>query len=163
MIRHLLNLLLWLLPPSRLFLFRRICLGLAQVEIGKNVSVCGRGWVYGRGPLRIGDNSWLSPGVIFYTHLDASIIIGSNCDIGPAVEFIAGSHIIGSSSRRAGDGTAGPIVINDGCWIGAGSRILGGVAIGAGSVVAAGSVVTRDVPADVLVAGVPAVFKKKLG
>ncbi|MFZ2407325.1 MAG: DapH/DapD/GlmU-related protein [Methylobacter sp.] len=162
MIRHLLNLLLWILPPSRLFSFRRLCLELAQVGVGKNASVCGRGWIYGRGQLNLGRDTWLSPGVIFYTHLDAPIVIGSNCDIGPAVEFITGSHIIGTSSRRAGDGTAEPIVINDGCWIGAGSRILGGVTIGAGSVVAAGSVVTCDVPADVLVAGVPAVFKKKL-
>ncbi len=53
-------------------------------------------------------------------------------------------------------------MINDGCWIGAGSRILGGVNVGAGSVVAAGSVVVRDVPASVLVAGVPAIFKKQL-
>ncbi|HYN53146.1 MAG TPA: hypothetical protein VES38_00385 [Methylotenera sp.] len=162
MIRHLLNLLLWILPPSRLFLFRRICLKLGQVDIGDNVSVCGRGWIYGRGRLRIGSNTWLSPGVIFHTHLDAPIVIGSNCDIGTAVEFITGSHLVGTSSRRAGDGTANPIVINNGCWIGASSRILGGVNIGAGSIVAAGSVVIHDVPADVLVAGVPALIKKNL-
>lgn len=53
-------------------------------------------------------------------------------------------------------------MINDGCWIGAGSRILGGVSVGSGAVVAAGSVVTGDVPANVLVAGAPAVVKKNL-
>jgi maltose O-acetyltransferase len=100
--------------------------------------------------------------VIFYTHLDALIVIGADCDIGPSVEFITGSHVIGASSRRAGIGTVKPIVINDGCWIGAGSRILGGVTIGSGAVVAAGSVVIRDVPENVLVAGVPAVVKKEL-
>ena len=162
MIRHLLNLLLWILPPSRFFKFRRCCLKFSQVNIGKNVSVCGRGWIYGRGSLSIGSDSWLSPGVIFYSHLEAPITIGSNCDIGPAVEFVTGGHVIGTSSRRAGEGTAKPIVINDGCWIGAGSRILGGVNIGSGSVVAAGSVVICDVPANVLVAGVPAVVKKNL-
>ena len=162
MLRHLLNLLLWPLPPSRLFPFRRILLRLSQIEIGENASVCGRGWVYGRGRLRIGENTWLSPGVIFYTHIEAPIIIGSNCDIGPGVECITGGHIVGTSSRRAGAGTAGPIVINDGCWIGAGSRLLGGVHIGAGSVVAAGSVVVDDVAENVLVAGVPAAVKKKL-
>lgn len=162
MIRHLLNIFLWILPPSRLFLFRRICLKFAQVEIGYNVSVCGRGWIYGRGRLRIGSNTWLSPGVIVYTHLDAPIDIGSNCDIGPGVEFITGGHLVGASSRRAGEGTAKPIVVNDGCWIGAGVRILGGVIIGTGAVVAAGSVVIHNVPDNVLVAGVPAVIKKKL-
>ena len=162
MLRHLLNFLFWILPPSRCFGFKRLCLKLAQVEIGENVSLCGRGWIYGRGQLRIGSDTWLSPGVIFHTHLDASIVIGANCDIGPSVEFITGSHLIGAASRRAGYGTAKPIVVNDGCWIGAGSRILGGVTIGSGVVVAAGSVVIRDVPANVLVAGVPAVVKKEL-
>ena len=130
--------------------------------MAKNVSVCGRGWVYGRGTLSIGSNTWLSPGVLLYTHLDASIVIGSNCDIGPGVEFITGGHLLGSSSRRAGVGTAESIKINDGCWIGAGSKILGGVNIGKGAVVAAGSVVICDIPCNVLVAGIPAVIKKDL-
>jgi maltose O-acetyltransferase len=137
-------------------------LKLCQTEIGENTSVCGRGWVYGRGRLCIGENTWLSPGVIFYTHIEAPIIIGSNCDIGPGVEFITGGHIVGSSSRRAGVGTAKSIVINNGCWIGAGSRLLGGVNVGIGAVVAAGSVVVHDVPPNVLVAGVPAAIKKNL-
>jgi maltose O-acetyltransferase len=162
MIRHLLNLLLWFLPPSRFFLLRRYCLKISHVNINENVSVCGRGWIYGRGQLSLGNNTWLSPGVIFYTHLEAPISIGSNCDIGPAVEFITGGHIVGASERRAGEGTAKQIVINDGCWIGAGSRILGGVNVGAGAVIAAGSVVICDVPENVLVAGVPAVVKKGL-
>jgi maltose O-acetyltransferase len=132
------------------------------VNIGRNTSVCGRGWIYGRGVLRLGSNTWLSPGVIFYTNEDASIIIGSNCDIGPGVEFITGNHVVGSSLRRAGHGTAKPIVVDEGCWIGAGVKILGGVSIGTGAIVAAGAVVVRDVPANVLVAGVPAIVKKKL-
>ena len=101
-------------------------------------------------------------GVIFYTHLEAPIVIGSNCDIGPSVEFITGSHEVGTSLRRAGKGIAKPIVINDGCWIGAGSRILAGVTIGSGTIVASGSVVVCDVPENVLVAGVPAIVKKNL-
>lgn len=161
MLRHLLNFLLLILPPSRCFWFRRLCLKLSDVEIGENVSVCGRGWIYGRGQLRIGRDTWLSPGVIFYTQREVPIVIGECCDIGPAVEFITRGNIIGTASRRARSGTAKPIVINDSCWIGANARILGGVTIGLRSV-AAGSVVTHDAPAGVLVAGVPAVFKKKL-
>jgi acetyltransferase-like isoleucine patch superfamily enzyme len=48
------------------------------------------------------------------------------------------------------------ISIGPGCFIGAGSIILGGVRIGANCVVGAGSVVTRDVPSGTFVAGVPA-------
>lgn len=162
MFRHLLNLLFYVLPPSHFFLFKRYCLKLARVSVGTNSSICGRGWIYGRGFLSVGNDSWLSAGVIFYTHLEAPIKIGSNCDIGPAVEFITGGHRIGTSFRRAGHGTSGPIIVNDGCWIGAGSRILQGVTIGSGAVVAAGSIVICDVPDNVLVAGVPAIVKKKL-
>jgi maltose O-acetyltransferase len=162
MLRHVLNFTLWILPPSRLFSLRRICLKFAQVKVAKDACVCGRGWIYGRGHLRIGNNTWLSPGVITYTHLNAPIEIGSNCDIGPGVEFITGGHLLGTSFRRAGEGFAKPILVNDGCWIGAGARILGGVSIGKGAVVAAGSLVIHNVPENVLVAGVPAVIKKKL-
>jgi len=55
-----------------------------------------------------------------------------------------------------------PISVGDGCWIGARTVILGGVTIGAGSIVAAGSMVAYDVPANVLVAGVPAKVKRVL-
>ncbi len=54
-----------------------------------------------------------------------------------------------------------PIMIGNNVWIGLNSTILKGVSIGDGSVVAAGSVVTRDVPPKTLVAGVPAVVKKR--
>lgn len=162
MLRHLLNFVLWIMPPSRMFAFRRGCLKLGGAHLGRNVSVCGRGWIYGRGKLQIGDDTWLSPGVIIYTHLDASIAIGASCDIGPGVEFITGSHDIGPASRRAGRGIALPIVVQDGCWIGAGAKILGGVVIGSGSIVAAGAVVTKSISPNVLVAGVPAAVKKEL-
>lgn len=51
---------------------------------------------------------------------------------------------------------ASPITIGDGCWICTGATICGGVTIGENSIVAAGAVVLRDVPANSIVAGVPA-------
>jgi maltose O-acetyltransferase len=162
MFRHLINLFLWLLPPSRVFAVRRMCLRMAGVKVGESASVCGRGWIYGRGHFQIGARTWLSPAVMVYTHLDAPIEIGDNCDIGPGVEFVTGGHSVGAATRRAGPGKAGPIRVKNGCWVGAGARILGGVTIGSGVVVAAGAVVTSDVPDNVLVAGVPAVVKKSL-
>jgi maltose O-acetyltransferase len=156
------NFILALLPPSRAFWLRSFLLRCAGINLGKHVCVCGRGWIYGRGRLLIGNSSWLSPGVMIYTHTDASIYIGDRCDIGPGVKFITGSHHVGDSSRRAGLGIAKSIVIGNGSWIGAESTILGGVTIGEGCIVAAGSVVTKNVPPNVLVAGVPAVVKKRL-
>ena len=151
-----------LLPPTRLFFLRRKMLEYAKVEIGNNAFICGHGFVYGRGEVSIGDGTWLSPGVIIRTHLDAPVSIGRNCDIGPSVDFITGSHEFGDPQRRAGAGIALPIEIGDGCWIGAHTVILGGVHIGSGSVVAAGSVVTQDIPENVFAAGVPAKVKKAL-
>jgi len=162
MIRHFFNLLLWGLPPSRLFSFRRLCLRLGNVAVGDNVSVCGRGWIYGRGRFSIGSNTWLSPGVIVHTNQDADICIGERCDVGPGVEFIPGGHEIGLLHRRAGKGIARLITVGNGCWIGAKCIILGGVTIGEGSVVAAGAVVTDDVEPNTFVAGVPAEFKRNL-
>lgn len=55
-----------------------------------------------------------------------------------------------------------PVIIGKNCWIGANSTILPGVTIGDYSIVAAGAVVTKDVPSGVLVAGNPAIVKKRL-
>lgn len=162
MLRHFFNLFLWVLPPSRLFDLRRLCLKLAGVVVHPGVSVCGRGWIYGRGVVTLGRDSWLSPGVVFHSHVDASITIGESCDIGPGVAFIPGGHAIGAAHRRAGEGFAKPIGVGDGCWIGAHSIILGGVCVGRGCIIAAGSVVTQDVPANTLVAGIPARVKRHL-
>ena len=156
MIRHLINLLLWVLPVSRWFGLRRALLRLAGIGVGRNVRVCGRGWIYGRGVLDLGDDSWVSPGVVFYTHVDAGIRIGTGCDIGPEASFVTGSHAIGEAVRRAGVGVAMPIVVGDGTWIGARVAVLGSTVVGPGSIVGAGALVRSDVPAGVLSAGVPA-------
>ena len=56
----------------------------------------------------------------------------------------------------AGNGTVAPVRLRRGCYLGAGCMLLPGVTVGERAVVAAGAVVTRDVPADTIVAGVPA-------
>ena len=58
--------------------------------------------------------------------------------------------------------TCKPVVLKKNCWIGAGAVILPGVTVGENSIVGAGSVVTKDVPANTVVAGNPAKFIKNL-
>lgn len=132
------------------------------MDIQDGARLCGRSWVYGRGHLSIGPDTWISPGGEFFTSPDATIEIGRNCDIGPGCSFITGSHEIGGPKRRAGRGWASPIRVESGCWIGAKSILLGGVTIGPGSVLAAGSVVVKSVNGGYLAAGVPAKQKKEL-
>ena len=75
--------------------------------------------------------------------------------IGPNVSLITSGHPIDPSQRRNGV-IAKPIVIERNVWIAAGATIIGGVTVGENSVIAAGSVVTKDVPPNVLVGGNPA-------
>ncbi|MFJ3441328.1 sugar O-acetyltransferase [Streptomyces sp. NPDC086081] len=83
------------------------------------------------------------------------IRIGNGVMIAPKVSLITGGHPLPLAERREYLSYA-PIVIEDHVWIGTGAIITQGVTIGAGAVVAAGAVVTRDVPAGTMVAGVPA-------
>jgi acetyltransferase-like isoleucine patch superfamily enzyme len=75
--------------------------------------------------------------------------------IGPNVNIITAGHPLAPSQRRVYI-EAKPIVIEKNVWIATAATILGGVTVGENSVVAAGAVVTKDVPANSLVAGVPA-------
>ena len=80
--------------------------------------------------------------------------------IGPKVNLITTNHPLPPSERRAT--ISHPILIRKKAWIGAAATIMPGVTIGENSVVAAGAVVTRDVPANTVVGGVPAKVLKKL-
>jgi maltose O-acetyltransferase len=88
--------------------------------------------------------------------LGAAVHIGNHVYIGHDVAMLTVDHEIGPSSQRCGQHDRLPIVIHDGVWIASRVTILPGVTIGRGAVVAAGAVLTRDVPPDTLVAGVPA-------
>lgn len=91
-----------------------------------------------------------------------TITIGDGVAIGHQVMILTTSHKIATSEFRAGPTYAQPVVVQEGAWLGARAVILPGVTIGAGAIVAAGAVVTKDVPANTLVAGVPAQFIKSL-
>ncbi len=89
--------------------------------------------------------------------MDSNIIrIGDYVMVGPNVVIVTPNHSKGPSERRRTGTISHPVVIEDDAWIGAGAIILPGVTIGAGAIVGAGSVVTKDVPAGVTVAGNPA-------
>ena len=136
----------------------------AGVSIGAGTTIWGRVHLAGsRDPARnltIGNDCGINTGCRF--DLVAPVDIGDNVFIGHEVAFITGAHTVGGHERRADTLTGQPIRVGNGAWLGARCTILPGVTVGAGAIVAAGAIVTRDVPADTVVAGVPAQHLKSL-
>jgi serine acetyltransferase len=94
-----------------------------------------------------------------YTMLDAhlEITIGRNCMIGPFCYITDANHgRVAGTLVKEQKMEAMPVVIEDDVWLGAGVVVLPGVRLGRGCVIGAGAVVTHDVLAEAVVAGVPA-------
>lgn len=85
----------------------------------------------------------------------APITIGSHCFIGPGCGIYTAIHPLDAQERNRGLEQAKPVVIQDNVWIGGDVTILPGVTVGEGSVIGAKSVVTDDIPANVVAAGNP--------
>ena len=108
----------------------------------------------------IGDNF---TGNYNITMLDIrEICIGDNVMIGPNTLITTVGHPLSPMGRRKHLGIASPVTIGDDVWIGGNVTILPGVTIGNNVVVAAGAVVTKDVPANCVVGGVPARVIKEI-
>lgn len=103
--------------------------------------------------IHVGDNFYAG---FNCTILDmAEVKIGDHCLIGPNVGIYTAGHNIPPIDRHK-TGFAQPILIGNNVWIGGHSVILGGVKIGDNSIIAAGSVVTKNVPENMIFAGNPA-------
>ena len=110
--------------------------------------------------VHIGDDCFINDGCRFDT--SARITIDDGAYLGHDVAVLTSSHELGPPDRRAGTFSCAPIHSGRGSWIGARAVLLPGVTIGDGAVVAAGAVVTRAVPANVVVGGVPAEFLRQI-
>jgi maltose O-acetyltransferase len=131
-------------------------------------------WVFGRpviihGNFRVDDpwNVEIGKGC----HINRGVFILGNrrIVIGNNVTLSANSMLLdaGLSTEDPNRGlnrshTSSDIIIEDNVWICAGATVIAGVRIGSGSIIGAGAVVTRDVPANCIYAGVPARFIRKL-
>ena len=117
-----------------------------QVEIGENAvimmgAILNIGAVVGKG-----------------TMIDMGAVLGGRATVGERCHIGAGAVLSGVIEPAS----AQPVIIEDDVLIGANAVVIEGVRVGKGSVVAAGSIVIQDVPAGVVVAGVPArVVKQK--
>lgn len=97
------------------------------------------------------------------TMLDgAPVTFGDYCMVGPGTLIATTGHPTDPQGRRERLAISKPITVGDDVWIGGNCTIVGGVTIGSNVIVAGGAVVTKDVPDNCVVAGVPARVVKRL-
>lgn len=111
--------------------------------------------------IKIGKKVFIGPGARF-RNTNGEILIGDYTMFGPECKIMGGNHIsnivgVPMTCIKKPSSLQDPTVsIGSDVWIGASSIILSGIKIGDASIVAAGAVVTKDVPCNTIVAGVPA-------
>ena len=108
--------------------------------------------------IRLGKGVFINEGCCFQDQ--GGIEIGDNALIGHQVVLATLNHDL--IPKKRANMIPAPIKIGNNVWIGAHATILAGVTVGDNAVVAAGAVVTKDVPANVVVGGVPAKIIKKI-
>ena len=142
-----------------------------------SVVVLGRNEVHGTGAITFGEKCYLFPELYLETQGAATISVGDDVVMSRGVHVVAMAGIVIGKGTMIGEYSslrdanhlrsedrpmresgfsAKPIVLGDEVWIGRGVTVLGGVTIGTGATVGANAVVTKDVPARAVVAGVPA-------
>ena len=188
-----LRVLLSLKKPQLLFLGKGVRLqGVKQITFGKIVQIGDHVVLsgYGTDGMVIGDHVWIGAyssikvsfsfniigshiyignnvGIGEFAHLGGAggLIIGDDCIIGPYLSCHPENHNFsnpGKLIRHQGVQRKG-IIIGSNCWIGAKVTVLDGVNIGDNCVIAAGSVVTRNIPANSVIGGVPArIIRKRI-
>lgn len=86
---------------------------------------------------------------------DTHIYVGDNTMFGPNVVISTAGHPVSPRLREIGCQFNAPVKIGNNCWLGTGVIVLPGITIGDNSVIGAGSVVTKDIPANVVAVGNP--------
>ena len=140
-----------------------------------------RGWLYGHKKKKRGKNFQVSSNVrfTFLNNISVGRDVFIGCDttvlatnpvvledevmLAHKVMIVTGNHTLKDGSYRFGEPKRAAVVIKKGSWVGALCTVLPGVTIGSGTVVGANSVVTKDIPDDCIVGGVPACVIRHIG
>ena len=159
--------------PKRLHLYSGMPQvgGWLAISIGEGCRVSGRSSLFGRTAankqpqLKVGENvdiGWQNTIAV-----GSRVVLGNHVRLAGNV-YLAGfpGHPLDAAARARGesetDTQVGDIVLEDNVWLATGVTVLAGVTIGRNSIIASGSVVTKDIPANVIAAGVPAKVVRQL-
>ncbi len=107
-------------------------------------------------------------GEYFYANYDCTILDGAKVTIGdrvlfgPKVGLYTANHLFNAQEREAGGCIARPITIGNRCWLAANVTVLPGVTIGNDTIIGAGSIVTHNIPNNVIAVGNPCKVLRKI-
>lgn len=122
-------------------------------QVGKNIHITPPLYVDYGANVYIGNNFYANTDCTF---LDVNkITFGNNVMLGPKVAIYTAGHPIDKDVRNTGLEFGLPIKIGDNVWVGGNTIINPGVTIGDNTIIGSGSVVTKDIPADVIAVGNP--------
>lgn len=139
-----------------------------DIELGDYVTLYGTLFSQSHGKIIIGDNTRLGKGSIIrsvekvvvgsYTAIADNVVISDNGNhpIDPDFRRRMKLDTLGGDMRLWKHSEHAPVIIGENVWVGEHSRIQRGVTIGDNAIIAAGAIVTKDVPANSIVAGIPA-------
>ncbi len=130
--------------------------GSVSVRLAERVALRRGVFLGGHGEISIGAGTALNEGCIVAAL--ERVEIGANCMLAPRVYILDVDHVFDRSDIPIAEQgyDVAPVVIGDDVWIGTQAVICKGVSIGHGAVIGANSVVTRDIPAMAVAAGLPA-------
>lgn len=145
----------WVLPDWQpIMRFRGWLVGPSFKRRGKNFQLASTVMVVNSANVIVGDNVYFADGV--WMQGVGGINIADEVMLGPQTVIATNNHQIYKGSFRFAKGRSAPVKIGFGSWTGAGVKITSGVEIGRSVLCAAGAVVTKNVPNNVIVGGVPA-------
>ncbi len=133
--------------PKRLLLEKMIFGSFGKSWIEPPLNVC-----VGKN-VHVGDGCYFNFNTVFVD--DYKITVEDNVMFGPNVTVITTGHPVHPENRSHGEMYCAPVTIKKGAWLCSNVTVLPGVTIGENSVIAAGSVVTRDIPPNVVAMGSP--------
>ncbi|MBN1505722.1 MAG: acyltransferase [Sedimentisphaerales bacterium] len=124
-------------------------------KCGRNFQVALHAKLEHLGGIEVGDDVYIGHGS-WISGLRAGLILEDEVMLGPYVTIVSSDHSFVNGSARFAVGKGGRVKIGRGTWVASSVVVTAGVTVGQSCLLAAGAVVTKDVPDDTIVGGVPA-------